>query len=225
MKFWKEKEPDWRMSSPVFSKHCPVSRSSLCRAASVIIKRTWNKAQGPECESRQHGIPPSGQGWPLDCFRFITSKNHSFPGIQISPGALDRAHDRGHQLASEHHFPSLATTKTVAVVDFLSLVSLSFSNQSAQLAIVCSTAVSAGSMWSKRLMNISQTESPSTVQVPQLLLPQETEISNSVRPSYLESLSFQATHQTHSSKCGLGWYQRWDQPGVNVEHKQKAACP
>lgn len=131
----------------------------------------------------------------------------------------------GHQLASEHHFPSLATTKTVAVVDFLSLVSLSFSNQSAQLAIVCSTAVSAGSMWSKRLMNISQTESPSTVQVPQLLLPQETEISNSVRPSYLESLSFQATHQTHSSKCGLGWYQRWDQPGANVEHKQKAACP
>lgn len=40
MKFWKEKEPDWRMSSPVFSKHCPVSTSSLCRAASVIIKRT-----------------------------------------------------------------------------------------------------------------------------------------------------------------------------------------
>lgn len=31
------------MSSPVFSKHCPVRTRSLCLAASVIIKRTWNE--------------------------------------------------------------------------------------------------------------------------------------------------------------------------------------
>lgn len=41
MKLKKEKDPDWRISSPVFSEHCPERTSSLCLAVSEIIKRTW----------------------------------------------------------------------------------------------------------------------------------------------------------------------------------------
>lgn len=78
----------------------------------------------------------------------MTSPNHSFPCIQMSPGVLDKGDDYGYQLTQKHHFPNVATTKTVAVVDFLPLVSLSFLNLSAQLAIICSTAMSTGSMCS-----------------------------------------------------------------------------
>lgn len=64
------------------------------------------------------------------------------------PWVLNKADDCGNQLTQEHHFPNVATAKTVAVVDFLPLVSLSFLNLSAQLAIICSTAVSTSSMCS-----------------------------------------------------------------------------
>lgn len=61
-------------------------------------------------------------------------------------------------------------TKPVVVMDFLPLISLSFTQQSPQLIIIGSTAVSACSSLSVRLRDVSQAESLSTVQLPNCCL-------------------------------------------------------
>ena len=158
MKFWKEKEPDWRMSSPVFSKHCPVSTSSLCRAASVIIKRTWNKA-GARWAVLGTGLPPAGPGRPFERFRFLTNKNPSLPSLHTAPGCWTEP------APAITSCPRMPFSKSGYNWDSSSswLYPLGFrvfSKQPPQLAIVCCTVVPAGSVRSVR-HDISQGRSPS----------------------------------------------------------------
>lgn len=138
------------------------------------------------------------------CSALPTQSIHSH--VSEFPGGADRADTCSRQLAQECHFLSLATTGTVVVIDFLLLFSLSVSKQAPQLVIMCPTAVSASSMGSVRLRSISQAESPSTAQVPQVLLRKRsfpTRVPSQPLPPRLPFLPSQTPnthHQTQSPK-------------------------
>lgn len=97
-------------------------------------------------------VPPQDRASPANAtspaLSLLPTKTIRSLVIRFPPGELDRANDCGRQIAHDRDFPSLATTKTVAVADLLPLVSLSLPKQPPLLVMICSTAVSASSTWS-----------------------------------------------------------------------------
>lgn len=208
MKFWKEKEPDWRMSSPVFSKHCPVSTSSLCRAASVIIKRTWNKAQGAGCEP----YPTlSGQGWPWEALKCIANETHSFPlgkRIETTTMVISSPVNAIFHVCNDQ----ASSGSWLSPPSFLAFLKAVYNWQSF-VPHLCLLAVH--SLWH------SQVESPSRVQIPRRL-PQEAQVSNE-GPKSAPPIQDPFPSKPYTKSSSPNGISSGISKVPNIEHKQKAA--